>query len=179
MDDAAVRKVLATVRDSLDRKRGVRVSDEALAEMVDLARRLHARPLLPRQGGGPGRAGVVYAMVHKQKAVDVATARESTAAYLGIDLDPSKAIGALAAAIKERELLDPDRASALLDRLGVTLRGIDSRAITADATILLAGPAPAGPRRCPAPAPRPSSAVPRPASRSTSRPCPRTRASRP
>ena len=141
MDDAAVRNVLRTVRDSLARKRDVKVSDDALAELVDLADAYMPGRSFPDKGVDLVEQAVVYALVRGAKAVDTAMARESTAAYLNLDLDPSSALAALAAAVSGRRLLAADAATTLLARLGVTMRGLDSRAVRPDATVLLTGPA--------------------------------------
>jgi ATP-dependent Clp protease ATP-binding subunit ClpC len=141
MDDAAVRKVLMGVRDSLAGKRGVKVTDDALDELIDLAVAYMPGRFFPDKGVDLVEQAVVFGLVRKAKTVDRTLARESTAAYLGLDLDPTKALAALASAINRRGLLEPDAAKALLARLGVTLRGLDSRAVRPDAVVLLAGPA--------------------------------------
>jgi ATP-dependent Clp protease ATP-binding subunit ClpC len=141
MDDAAVQSVLAGVRDSLARKRGVRVSDDALDELIDLADAYMPGRFFPDKGVDLIEQAVVSALVRKSKTVDRALARESAATYLGLELDPTKALAALAAAIARRQLLARDSAAALLARLGVTLRGLDSRSLRPDAVVLLAGPA--------------------------------------
>jgi ATP-dependent Clp protease ATP-binding subunit ClpC len=141
MDDAAVRRVLIGVRDGLARKRGVKVSDDALDELIDLADAYMPGRFFPDKGVDLVEQAVVYALVRKAKTVDRALARESTAAYLSLDLDPSKALAGLAGAIESRGLLAADASKALLARLGVTLRGLDSQAVRPDAVVLLAGPA--------------------------------------
>ena len=141
MDDAAVRAVLAGVRDSLAKKRGVKVSDDALDELIDLADAYMPGRFFPDKGVDLVEQAVVYALVRKAKTVDRALARESAAAYLGLELDPTRSLAALAAAIDRRALLAPVAGAALLARLGVTLRGLDSRAARPDAVVLLAGPA--------------------------------------
>jgi ATP-dependent Clp protease ATP-binding subunit ClpC len=141
MDDAAVRKVLVGVRDNLAAKRGVRVSDDALSELIDLADAYMPGRFFPDKGVDLVEQAVVYALVRKAKAVDRALARESAAAYLGLDLDPTGALTALEAAIERNGLLTREASGALLARLGVTLRGLDSRAVRPDAVVLLAGPA--------------------------------------
>ncbi len=144
MDEAGVRNVLKGVRDSLARKRGVAVSDEALDELVELAGTHMPGRSFPDKGVDLLEQAVVYALVRGATSVDVAMARASTAAFLGLDLDPRASIEALADAIRERSLLDADAAAALIDRLGVTLRGLDSDAARPDAVVLLAGEASAG-----------------------------------
>ena len=141
MDDDAVHQVLVSVRDSLGKSRGVRVSDDALDELVALADAYMPGRYFPDKGVDLVEQAVVYGMVHNLKDVDVAGARASTAAFLGLNLDPTDAIKALAAALGARGLLAADAATALVARLGVTLRSLDSAAERPDAVVLLAGAA--------------------------------------
>ncbi len=141
MDDAGVRMVLVAVRDGLAKSRGVRVTDEALDEMIDLADAYMPGRSFPDKGVDLVEQAVVFGVVRKMAVVDRDAARESTAAFLGLLLDPSDALIALKFAIARKGLLPADAAAALLARLGVTLRGLDARAARPDAVVLLAGPA--------------------------------------
>jgi ATP-dependent Clp protease ATP-binding subunit ClpC len=141
MDDATVHKVLVAVRDSLGKSRGVQVSDEALEELIALADAYMPGRYFPDKGVDLVEQAIVYGMVHKLARVDVETARKSTAAFLGLDLDPTAAIEALETALAAGALLASDAAKALVSRLGVTLRSLDSQSERPDAVVLLAGPA--------------------------------------
>ena len=141
MDDATVHKVLVAVRDSLGKSRGVQVSDAALDELVALADAYMPGRYFPDKGVDLVEQAVVYGVVHNLAKVDVETARKSTADFLGLDLDPTAAIKALADSLASGGLLSSDGSAALLSRLGVTLRGLDSQSERPDAVVLLTGPA--------------------------------------
>ena len=137
MDAPAVRTVLVAVRDNLARLRGIAVSDAALDELVALAEQFMPNRAFPDKGVDLIEQSVAYALTHGRTAVDVATAREAVAALIGMPLDPSAALTSLATELRERALLDPAAATALLGRLGVSLRGLDVRRERPDAVILL------------------------------------------
>ncbi|HEY8870104.1 MAG TPA: AAA family ATPase [Candidatus Limnocylindrales bacterium] len=137
MDESAVQAVLVAVRDNLARLRGVRVSDDALSELVVLAAQFLPNRAFPDKGVDLIEQSVAYALTHGRKAADVATAREAVAALIGMPLDPTRALAALARALRARALLDPTAGAALVARLGVSLRGLDARQERPDAVILL------------------------------------------
>jgi ATP-dependent Clp protease ATP-binding subunit ClpC len=141
MDDTTVHEVLVAVRDSLGKSRGVKVSDDALEELIALADAYMPGRYFPDKGVDLVEQAVVYGVVHKRHKVDVEAARESTAEFLGLNLDPTAAIEALSGALSAGNLLSADAETALISRLGVTLRGLDSLAERPDAVVLLAGPA--------------------------------------
>ena len=137
MDEAAVHVVLVAVRDSLARLRGITVDDAALDELVALADQFLPNRAFPDKGVDLIEQSVAYAITHGRKVVDVATAREAVAALIGMPLDPTASLAALATELRERALLDPAAAAALLGRLGVSLRGLDARRERPDAVVLL------------------------------------------
>jgi ATP-dependent Clp protease ATP-binding subunit ClpC len=141
MDPAAVRTVLAAVRASLAASRGVTVTDQALDEIVDLADRFLPNRAQPDKGVDLLEQSVTWAVTHGRTDVDVAAARESVAALVGMPMDPAAPLEQLAATISDRGLIDPAASTALLARLGVSLRGLDARRERADAVLLLRGAA--------------------------------------
>jgi ATP-dependent Clp protease ATP-binding subunit ClpC len=141
MDAAAVRQVLDAVRANLARLRRVTVTDPALDELVTLATQFMPNRSFPDKGVDVIEQSVAYAISHGRSEVDVATAREAVAGMIGMPLDPTKGLARLATALRDRALLDPAAATALVDRLGVSLRGLDARSERPDAVVLLAGSA--------------------------------------
>ena len=137
MDEAAVRAVLLAVRDNLARLRGIAVSDAALDELVALARQFLPNRAFPDKGVDLIEQAVAYALSHGRTAVDVATAREAVAAMIGMPIDPGASLVALSNELRDRALLEPTAAAALLGRLGVSLRGLDARRERPDAVVLL------------------------------------------
>ena len=144
MDRSAVHAVLVSVRDSLAHLRGIALSDEALDELVALADQFMPNRAFPDKGVDVIEQSVAYAISHGRRSVDVATAREAVAAMIGMPLDPAARLAALATELRDRALLEPAAAAALLDRLGVSLRGLDARSERPDAVVLLCDDAAAG-----------------------------------
>jgi hypothetical protein len=58
---------------------------------------------------------------------------------IGMPLDPTARLAALADALRDRAILDAASAATLLARLGVSLRGLDARGERPDAVVLLCG----------------------------------------
>jgi ATP-dependent Clp protease ATP-binding subunit ClpC len=137
MDAAAVRAVLVAVRDKLTTLRGVRMSDDALDEVVALAHQFLPNRSFPDKGVDLIEQSVAYAISHGRTEVDVATVREAVGAMTGMPLDPTASLARLATELRESALLDPVAADALLGRLGVSLRGLDARPERPDAVVLL------------------------------------------
>jgi ATP-dependent Clp protease ATP-binding subunit ClpC len=137
MGEAAVRTVLVAVRDKLASLRRIKVSDEALTELVALADQFLPNRFFPDKGVDLIEQSVAYALTHGRSEVDVTTAREAVAAMTGMPLDPSAPLAALATRLRDRGLLDEDSAKALIARLGVSLRGLDARRERPDAVVLL------------------------------------------
>jgi ATP-dependent Clp protease ATP-binding subunit ClpC len=137
MDEAAVRAVLVAVRDSLAKLRGIAIGDDALAELTALAEQFLPNRAFPDKGVDLIEQAVSYAIVRGRTVVDVATAREAVAALIDMPLDPTAALAAVAAELRDRAILDPVATDALVRRLGVGLRGLDARAGRPSAVILL------------------------------------------
>ncbi len=141
MDAAGVRVVLNAVRASLAKLRSVTVTDAALDELVDLADRFLPNRAQPDKGVDLLEQAVTWALTHGQTQVDVAGARASVAALVGMPLDPAGVLPDLARDLRSRSLLDEAGVAALSARLGVSLRGLDARREQADAVVLLRGSA--------------------------------------
>jgi ATP-dependent Clp protease ATP-binding subunit ClpC len=137
MDQPAVHAVLVAVRDTLTRLRGISVRDDALDELVALADQFLPNRAFPDKGVDLIEQSVAYALTHDRTVVDIATARQAVAAMIGMPLDPSGPLADLAIELRDRALLEPAAAAALLGRLGVSLRGLDARRDRPDAVILL------------------------------------------
>jgi ATP-dependent Clp protease ATP-binding subunit ClpC len=137
MDQGAVHRVLVAVRDSLAGQRGIAVSDAALDELVALADQFLPNRAFPDKGVDLIEQSVAYALTHGRDAVDVVTAREAVAVLVGMPLDPTAPLALLATELSDGALLDPAAASALVGRLGVSLRGLDARTERPDVVVLL------------------------------------------
>ena len=130
------------------------MADDALDELVALADQFLPNRSFPDKGVDLIEQSVAYALTHARKSVDVGTAREAVAALIGMPLDPTASLAALATELRDRALLDDAAGTALVARLGVSLRGLDARRERPDAVVLLCDgrPPPRVPWRRPWPA---------------------------
>ena len=127
MDAAAVRAVLAAVRDSLAKQRGVTVDDDALDELVALGRPVPAEPRVSGQGRRLIEQSVAYALTHGQTTVDVALRpRSRRRAMIGMPLDPTEAL-ARSDGAHGRGRCSTRRPPTPWSPAGVSLRGLDAR----------------------------------------------------
>ena len=139
MDPAGVRAVMLSVAKSLGTLRNVDVQESAVDLLIGLADRFLPNRSFPDKGVDVLEQSVAYAVANGRSVVDEATAREAVAAMVGMPLDPTDSLAALAAEIARRGLLDAASASALIARLQVTMRGLDAGRQRADAVVLLYG----------------------------------------
>ena len=141
MDARSVRVVLNAVRDSLAKSRGVTMDDTVLDEAIALADQFLPNRSFPDKGVDIIEQSVAHALASDTKVVDVAEMRSAVEALVGMPLDPTNRLAQLSTELRERALLDGPVTDALLARLGVALRGLDSNYQKPDATVVLYGPA--------------------------------------
>ncbi len=141
MDARTVRVVLSAVRDSLARSRGVSMADDVLDEAIALADQFLPNRSFPDKGVDIIEQSIAHALAEGSTTVDAAQMRAAVAALVGMPLDPSARLAALTDELHQRALLEPAATDALLARLAVSLRGLDSNPARPDASLLLYGPA--------------------------------------
>ena len=144
MDQATVRQVLSAVRDSLAKSRGVAMGDDVLDEAIALADQFLPNRSFPDKGVDIIEQSIAHALAQGQKSVDVAAMRAAVESLVGMPLDPTARLAALTADLTRTPTLDDASSHALLERLGVSLRGLDTDYRHPDATLLLLGGAAAG-----------------------------------
>jgi ATP-dependent Clp protease ATP-binding subunit ClpA len=137
MDASTVMGVLRAVRDSLARARHVTMDDAALDEVAALADQFLPNRSFPDKGVDVIEQSIAHAVARGESTVTEATVREAMEQVVGVPLDPTSRLQALSAALADSGLLSADARSSLLARLGVSLRGLDSRGDSPDAVILL------------------------------------------
>ena len=144
MDEAAVAAVLHGVRDKLAGRRGVTLDDAALEEITALATQWMPNRAFPDKGVDLIEQSVAYALTHGRTTVDAPVVRTVVARMVGMPLDPTAALAALASALRSTAAFEPATIDRLVARLGSALRGVDARPERPNAAILLAGPAATG-----------------------------------
>ena len=127
---------MASVRDSLGKARGVR-SDDVLDEAIALADQFLPNRAFPDKGVDIIEQSIAHALANGEKTVSVTQMRAAVESLVGMPLDPTARLSALTRELRERSLLAPAATDALLERLGVSLRGLDSNYETPDAVCLL------------------------------------------
>ncbi len=144
MDASAVRDVLAAVRDSLGKARGVTMADDVLDEAIALAEQFLPNRSFPDKGVDIIEQSIAHARATGATSVDRQTMRDAVQSLVGMPLDPTTRLASLTSELSERALLAPADRDALLARLGVALRGLDTHYERPDAVGLLWGPAARG-----------------------------------
>ncbi len=137
MDASTVMGVLRAVRDSLTRARHVTMDDAALDEVAALADQFLPNRSFPDKGVDVIEQSIAHAVARGETTVTKTTVREAMEQVVGVPLDPTSRLQALSAALANSGLLSADARSSLLARLGVSLRGLDSRGDSPDAVILM------------------------------------------
>ena len=138
MDPRTVRTVLASVRDSLGKARGVKMSDGVLDEAIALAEQFLPNRAFPDKGVDIIEQSIAHALANGEKTVSVARrCGPPSSRWSGCRSIRRRGCSALTRELRGRGLLAPAATDALLERLGVSLRGLDSNYETADAVCLL------------------------------------------
>jgi ATP-dependent Clp protease ATP-binding subunit ClpC len=133
--------VLLSLRDDLARVRGVQIDDAIVRWLIEFARRFLQNRHFPDKAVDLLEQCVAYALTRGQTALTLADAEAVAQRMVGMPVAVEAGLAALRARLAERALLTEAHAVALVDRLAVTLRGLDLRQARPNAIVLLAGPA--------------------------------------
>lgn len=129
--------VLAALRDDYAATRGVRVSNEVLGWLLDFAGRFLRNRFFPDKAVDLLEQCVAHAIAHGKPAVDQATARAVAQRIVGMPIAIEERESALRDSLLERSLLADEEVRSLVNRLRVTMRGLDLRPSRPNAIILL------------------------------------------
>ncbi|HJQ70407.1 MAG TPA: AAA family ATPase [Blastocatellia bacterium] len=130
-------EVLAALRDDYAATRGVRVADDVLGWLLDFASRFLRNRYFPDKAVDLLEQCVAHAIAHSKTAVDQTTARTVAQRIVGMPIAIEERESALKEALLERALLTEEEVRSLVNRLRVTMRGLDLRPSRPNATILL------------------------------------------
>ncbi len=133
--------VLRVLRDVLTRLRGVTVGDDVLRWLVDFAQQYLRNRYFPDKAVDLLEQCVAHAVTHGKTAVDEQDASTVAERMIGMPLALDDRLKILTVRLAERALLAEDDIQALLNRLQVTMRGMDVRPARPNAVVLLAGDA--------------------------------------
>jgi ATP-dependent Clp protease ATP-binding subunit ClpC len=129
--------VLKTLRDEFYKLRNVRISDSVLVLMMDYARRYLRNRYFPDKAVDLLEQCVAFAVAQGKDEVDQDEAEIVLQRMVGMPLSIENNLQNLRAALTDRVLLPEEDTAALVNRLEVTLRGLDMRPARPNAVILL------------------------------------------
>ncbi len=136
--------VLIAVRDELAQRRGVEVPDEVLRWLVDFAGQFLPHRHFPDKAVDLLEQCVAHAFTQGKRVVDQATGEAVARRVVSMPLMLGDGLDRLKKRLTEGALLTEKDANALLNRLEVTMRGLDLRPERPNAVVLLTGGAAAG-----------------------------------
>ncbi len=138
---AQTREALRTLAARLAACRGVTVPDGLLDWMVRFADEHLRNRYFPDKAIDILEQCVAYALTHGHPAVTPEDADAVARRMVGMPGDLTARLAALRDALRTRSLLPPAVIDALVDRLALTMRGLDLRTARPNAVLLLLGPA--------------------------------------
>ncbi|HLH79249.1 MAG TPA: AAA family ATPase [Chthonomonas sp.] len=136
---AQTRAILEALRDELQRLRGVNVSNGVLQQILEVANTCLRNRCFPDKGVDLLEQCVAHALAKGQTEVRESDVAEITRRMTGVLLTPAERIARLKQVLQERPLMLPSDAEALVHRLSVSLRGLDTHPERPNATLLLIG----------------------------------------
>jgi len=141
MSPEETRVVLAAHRDLLSKLRGVEIPDEVLDWLVAFAADFLRNRSFPDKAVDLLEQCVATAVMDGTPRVDLEQARRVAQEMVGMPVDLEARLGDLEKRIAESALLGAEEAEDLLDRLAITMRGLDLRPARPNVVVLLAGAA--------------------------------------
>lgn len=141
LDRERTLEVLYSVRDELHRLRKVWVPDDVLKRLVEFAHQYLRNRYFPDKGVDLLEQCVAHAAAEGQTTVTIAEAQNVIQRMVGVPLALEERIGSLEKKLRQLALLSEEDIAALVNRLEVTMRGLDLRCERPNAVIMLTGEA--------------------------------------
>jgi ATP-dependent Clp protease ATP-binding subunit ClpC len=138
MSPADTLMVLDAHRDLLWELRGVEVPDEVLQWLLDFCEDFLRNRVFPDKAVDLLEQCVATAVMNDESAVDVPRASAVAQEMVGMPIDLGGRLASLARRLTGAALLDADGSEELLERVGITMRGLDLHPSRPNAVILLA-----------------------------------------
>ena len=139
LDAVATVAVLRSHRDELQRLRGISVPDELLDWMIRFAAEAMPNRRFPDKAVDLLEQCVAHAVAQGHTAIDRAAAEGVVRRMVGVPVSVTERLAAFERDLGAHALSHPAVTRALLDRLAVTMRGLDSRRHGPNAIVLLSG----------------------------------------
>lgn len=133
--------VLASLRDVLSKLRGVQVPDDVLRWLVEFAGEALRNRYFPDKAVDLLEQCVAYAVTQRKEALALADAQVVAQRMIGMPWGVGDRLNALREALSRSALLPQQASDLLLNRLEVTMRGLDLRPARPNVVVLLLGDA--------------------------------------
>lgn len=133
--------VLADLGKELERLRGVRVGEEVREWLVRFADQFLRNRRFPDKAVDLLEQCVAYATTQGKTELEMGEAQAVAQRLVGMPLDPQTRLDTLRTRLRECALLTDEDLEKLVNRLSVTMVGLDLRHVRANAVVLLAGEA--------------------------------------
>jgi hypothetical protein len=130
--------VLDAHRDLLGDLRGVEVPDDVLQWLLEFCEDFLRNRVFPDKAVDLLEQCVATAVMNDESAVDLARASAVAQEMVGMPIDLGGRLASLARRLAGDALLDADGSGELLERVGITMRGLDLHPSRPNAVILLA-----------------------------------------
>ena len=138
MSPADTLMVLDAHRDLLRELRGVEVPDKVLHWLLGFCEDVLRNRVFPDKAVDLLEQCVATAVMNDESEVDLSRAQAVAQEMVGMPIDLGERLAALALRLAEASLLDADESDELIDRIGITMRGLDLHPGRPNAVILLA-----------------------------------------
>jgi ATP-dependent Clp protease ATP-binding subunit ClpC len=132
-------EVLKAIRDDLGKLRSVDIPDSVLHQLVDFAGQFMRNRYFPDKAVDLLEQVVAYAITQDRRVVEERDATVVVQRMVGMPLALNERLTSLETALRERALLKDEDIEALVNRLMVTMRGLDLRVSRPNAVALLIG----------------------------------------
>ena len=134
-------KILSALRDRLSPKYNVRVADDVLEWLVRFGQQYMKNRQFPDKAVDLLEQSIAHAVAQGSPVLDMKEAQEVAQRMVGMPLSLENRLSSLQKVLQEQGLMRPEEVGGLLNRLQVTMRGLDLRAGRPNAVLLLSGAA--------------------------------------
>lgn len=134
-------QVLTSLRDRLARKYQVQVEDDVLGWLVQFGQQYMKNRQFPDKAVDLLEQSIAHAVAQGSPMLSLKEAQEVAQRMVGMPLSLETRLDQLQAVLQEQGLMRPEEVSGLLNRLQVTMRGLDLRSGRPNGVVLLSGAA--------------------------------------
>ncbi len=134
-------QVVTALRDRLSLKYKVQVDDDVLGWLVQFGQQYMKNRQFPDKAVDLLEQSIAHAVAQGSPVLNMAEAQEVAQRMVGMPLSLENRLTSLQTVLQEQGLMRPEEVGGLLNRLQVTMRGLDLRASRPNAVLLLSGAA--------------------------------------